>query len=185
MDLQPIKGVKVIEYESIVYRGVEYRRYPNSPNRSLRKYYVRVGKKGGGETLLHRAIYADIHGPIAPGYDIHHRDENPLNNQPDNLEALTAEEHARLHGLTEYGLRRIAQARAAKTEGSNAWLKTEEGLAHVRRMRELANELKHTRICQHCGNEFLTSDLCRNRAKYCHENCQKKAKRKRDKLKRG
>lgn len=36
---------------------------------------------------------------VPPGYIVHHRDENITNDSPENLELLTAGEHARLHHL--------------------------------------------------------------------------------------
>lgn len=35
---------------------------------------------------------------LSPNEQVHHKDGNPLNNNIDNLEVLTAEEHAALHG---------------------------------------------------------------------------------------
>lgn len=37
--------------------------------------------------------------PLLPTEDVHHKDENPRNNDPDNLEVIDHREHDRLHGL--------------------------------------------------------------------------------------
>lgn len=46
---------------------------------------------------IYRKIYEQNYGPIPDGYDIHHKDGNPYNNDPNNLIALTPEEHYELH----------------------------------------------------------------------------------------
>lgn len=38
---------------------------------------------------------------IPDGYEIHHKDENPLNNNIDNLECVEKKNHARFHGLKQ------------------------------------------------------------------------------------
>jgi hypothetical protein len=40
-------------------------------------------------------------------YDVHHKDENKLNNEPKNLEVLTREEHEKRHGFKIGGKRRL------------------------------------------------------------------------------
>lgn len=47
-------------------------------------------------------ILWDLLHPESPcaGFDIHHRDNDTLNDNPDNLQRLTHKEHAKLHGLT-------------------------------------------------------------------------------------
>lgn len=48
--------------------------------------------------LLHRKIWEEFYGQKIPdGYVIHHRDENPLNNNISNLQLMTHEEHLSHH----------------------------------------------------------------------------------------
>ena len=47
--------------------------------------------------LVHRYIWEQLNGKIPDGYHIHHKDENKLNNSIDNLECISASEHAKLH----------------------------------------------------------------------------------------
>ena len=51
----------------------------------------------GVESYVHRLVWALTYGPIPDGYDVHHKDENRLNNAIENLEAMPAPEHHRLH----------------------------------------------------------------------------------------
>ena len=48
-------------------------------------------------TALHREVYEKYHGRIPEGYVIHHLDGNKTNNTPENLIALTKNDHTRLH----------------------------------------------------------------------------------------
>jgi ribonucleotide reductase alpha subunit len=45
----------------------------------------------------HRLIANELFGDFGPGYAIHHKDSNGLNNNPDNLQVLKTEEHIKLH----------------------------------------------------------------------------------------
>ena len=57
-------------------------------------YYARTD---GGRTLLHRDMWEFYNGAIPDGWDVHHKDENKLNNAPENFECLLKADHARLH----------------------------------------------------------------------------------------
>lgn len=56
--------------------------------------YFRNSKAGG---LLHRVLYETHIGPIPPGADVHHDDEDPSHNRLSNLRILTRKEHAVEH----------------------------------------------------------------------------------------
>jgi len=61
------------------------------------------GTYNGKLDLLHRHIWRWSTGcDIPKGYIIHHRDENKLNNQMENLELMSSSRHAKLHRLMEY-----------------------------------------------------------------------------------
>lgn len=64
--------------------------------------FVHKNNKGYYRTsdnqLLHRKIWEEFYGQKIPdGYVIHHRDENPLNNDISNLQLMTHEEHLSHH----------------------------------------------------------------------------------------
>lgn len=60
-------------------------------------------KRGGRHE--HRLIAERIIGrPLAPGEVVHHRDGDPTNNAPENLEVLSSQgEHVRRHFTKHYG----------------------------------------------------------------------------------
>jgi hypothetical protein len=45
----------------------------------------------------HRQVWEDAHGPLPPGWHVHHIDGNRLNNRLDNLVAIRHNDHARHH----------------------------------------------------------------------------------------
>lgn len=53
---------------------------------------------------VHRVVAEEKIGrPLLPGEVVHHKDENRLNNDPDNLEVLESQaEHARIHMLDRW-----------------------------------------------------------------------------------
>ena len=55
----------------------------------------------GDRHYLHRRAYEDAHGPIPPGWDVHHVDHDKVNNDPANLIALSKDDHTRLHAAEE------------------------------------------------------------------------------------
>ncbi len=46
---------------------------------------------------LHRAMWESVHGPIPPGFDVHHRDGVRTHNWDENFECLPHAEHPRRH----------------------------------------------------------------------------------------
>lgn len=83
--------------ETIIYKGKKYHRYPDSKRRQHRVYYYRHDKWNEPPFPLHRQIWIDHNGEIPKGHIIHHKDNNPLNNEIGNLEALSASQHSKLH----------------------------------------------------------------------------------------
>jgi hypothetical protein len=61
--------------------------------------YGEIRVAAGDKQLVHRLVYADRHGPIPDGYDVHHWCETKLccNPGPGHLEQLAHEEHSQLH----------------------------------------------------------------------------------------
>ena len=81
---------------TIQFNGHAYKRYPNGKHAN---YYFQSDGRGGREKkILHHAIWEYYHKQEIPaGMDIHHIDNNPLNNDISNLMLVTKSEHQRLH----------------------------------------------------------------------------------------
>lgn len=58
-----------------------------------------TGRKRSKHVFYHHYVYCLANGltEIPIGYDVHHKDENKLNNAIENLQLLSRSEHARLH----------------------------------------------------------------------------------------
>ena len=46
---------------------------------------------------LHRYVYEYVNGKIPEGLQIHHKDHDKGNNEPENLELLTKRQHVKRH----------------------------------------------------------------------------------------
>lgn len=163
--------------ETIYYNGNKFDRYPNSSNRHVRVYFWcrRYGKK----TLsLHRTIWEDNYGEIPKNHIIHHKDNNPLNNEPTNLECISKKEHAQKY-LTEElkekwrkNLEKNARPKAIE------WHKSQEGrIWHLEHYKlSLAKAKMYEHICIICKKKYKTTKI--NKAKYCSDKCRHQRHRK-------
>ena len=106
----------------IRFKGVTFRRYPDSPHWAQRSYYgPGMADRQRGIGNLHQEVWKLANGPIPEGCEIHHYDFNPDNNKPDNLVCLTIAEHKEAH-----------------RERNRARARTPEFQAHLDRIRPLA-----------------------------------------------
>lgn len=130
---------------------------------------------------LHRHIWEKAHGEIPDGYEIHHKDHNPLNNNLENLELLEIDEHKLHHGrnLTD-------EQRAFLRENMNnkarpaaiEWHKSNEGREwHKEHYENMKHKLhkRITRMCEVCGVSYDTQDTKENR--FCSNKCKSKWRR--------
>ena len=70
---------------------------------------------------VHRIMVHTFYG-YKPGFDVHHKDENPLNNELSNLVYLTREEHCGLHaGALRHDDVRTKISKSLK--GRTSWMK--------------------------------------------------------------
>lgn len=132
-------------------------------------------KKKGRHPALHVYIWEKAHGCKVPdGYIVHHIDFNKDNNTPENLVAMTASEHGKIHGnlLTEerraefvsYLVER-AQPKAKKWHRSEAGREWHSN--HAKNMCDVLN-IRVNKICKCCGKSFLgyrSSKFCSNACK--------------------
>jgi hypothetical protein len=162
---------------TVVYKGIEFRRYPNAKQWSHRVYYrPHGGHVARGIQHLHQEIWKDAHGPIPPGYVVHHKDHDPLNNVLDNLECLLETEHAKHHGesnrgvCTEANRRQLAEAQ----ERAKVWHKSDAGREwHSQNGKAVwAKVVARDAVCLHCGETYQTRKP--TRAFYCSPRCRQR-----------
>lgn len=126
-------------------------------------------------TRLHRAVYEYCNGSIPDGYHVHHVDHNRMNNEPENLIALSADDHRKLHGA-EMSDERREQLRINMvlnvSPSAAEWHHSEAGrqwhAEHYERMKD-ALHVRVLCVCENCGKEFQgipnTSRFCSNACK--------------------
>lgn len=166
--------------ESVEYRGITFRRYPDSKRSSDRSYFrPNSGHIRAGVEALHREIYRDHYGPIPDGWHVHHKDGNPANNDPDNLECLPCTEHVEHHASQRRGKpspnpEHLERAR----EAAKAWHASPEGLAwHSENGRRAwESRTAQTLDCEECGKKYDT--LHRGNTRFCSNACKSKWRRK-------
>ena len=164
--------------ETIIYNGIRFRRYPESPNWADRVYYTPgIGHRKRGVGRLHQEIWKAHHGEIPAGFHVHHADHDPLNNEPENLVLLSGDEHHSHHAndpertkafLEIVPLGRIAAATWHGSDEGRAW-----HVEHGRRTWE-GREPK-TYQCEVCGASYESLKPSRNR--FCSNNCRTKGRK--------
>lgn len=159
--------------DSQYFDGKEFVRADNS------KYYR---EKGAFTNLMHRYIWTYYNGSIPDGCEIHHKDENPANNNIENLECLSKKEHKQLHADTLsddkrewYRINLQENARPKAVE----WHKSEEGREWHRELIKKQHELgvfKHELICTNCGKSYVGERHGENT--FCSNACKSAYRRK-------
>ncbi len=149
--------------ESVVHKGIVFRRYPDSPRRTDRVYFTPSGtQRARGVKRLHQEIWEDNYGPIPPGHHIHHRDNNPLNNDLANLECVPHSKHRSDHRKQEMGALdpAVIAARLDRIRPlSKAWHQTPEGKRHHEK---LAPSAKVKDLYLHpCGKTLIVSSTAK------------------------
>lgn len=112
-------------------------------------YYYRDYYRNRDGKLLHREKYQDHHGPLGREFDVHHKDGDPLNNDLDNLIALTRKAHFAEH----------------EPRGWNAF--TSEQRREVSLKLWLEREARPC-VCVVCGTEYQSTGM---RARFCRPAC--------------
>jgi hypothetical protein len=165
--------------ETVIYKGIRFRRYPESKNWADRVYYTPgIADRKRGVKRLHVEIWKDRNKREVPeGFHVHHHNENPLNNTPGNLVLISAEAHHDHHFTPERHavfMDNLELGRAAAA----AWHRSEEGrMFHVKLGKQSweGRELKAF-PCQQCGE----SCECLRRGehvKFCSNKCRAAARR--------
>ncbi|MEU8811118.1 HNH endonuclease signature motif containing protein [Streptomyces violaceoruber] len=160
--------------EVVVFKGVKFRRYPDSKSWAERAYFTPgIADRQKGVRRLHEEIWKAHNGEIPEGSHIHHRDHDHLNNAPDNLVCLTHQEHRRHHGDGRRG--QCSDEQRAHLERiqplTAAWHGSDEGRAwhseHARK--QWAERQPAQYICEHCSGRFETTD--QSKVRFCSNKC--------------
>ena len=134
--------------ERILWDSRWWRRYPKHKSRAHRVYYVRHETENGPTLYLHREKWKKHNGQeISKGYEISHKDGDPLNNDVDNLQCVTIADH------------RKHDARLG------AYDKTP---AHLERIRKTVLQRAIQKVCKQCGAKYTA---LRHWAMYCSKQC--------------
>jgi len=164
-----------IKEETIVRRYIEFDGLKFYPDK--RGYWLGHVPGAKSPIRLHRYVWEYYNGPIPDGYDIHHIDHNPDNNEIDNLEMLSESMHSAVHSAE---MSEELSERFRKNLDENArpkaveWHKSEEGRAwHKKHYEENSRALftsKVKKVCAVCGKEYETNYSTRY-SRFCSNNC--------------
>lgn len=158
----PSSSVRKGKAEVCFYRGVIYRRYPDSDDSSARGYWKPENSaKVAGFDYLHRQVYKDFVGEIMEGGHIHHKDKNTQNNSPTNLECMYKTDHYKLHGdeMPEWRKKWLRDRIPVIQQKAQSWHSSPEGIEWHR---QHAIEFGFGKYegeeaeCDQCGEIFIT-----------------------------
>ena len=151
--------------ETVEFNGVVYRLMGGG------RYYLSQSTSNEGRRHakgLHVAIWEFYSGQKVPdGYEVHHKDGDPLHNEYSNLECVPRAHHRK---ISNYKTDRVKKHLDEIRPLASAWHGSEEGVAwHRQHGRECMEQRdKVDCVCLFCGKTFQSKD--RN-AKFCSHNC--------------
>lgn len=164
--------IEVVDETHVKCEGITYRR-----NKKTGHY--------DSYLALHRFIWIYFNGEIPSGFDIHHKNENPGDNEIHNLKMLTKSEHCKIHNdiahnqaLNNYITRQCPVCGKSFTFPKYATRKY---------CSTACSDKAHTinkldiRICPVCGKSFHVRKSLKQI--YCSRTCAYKTKNKRKRLK--
>lgn len=160
--------------DAVAFQGVTYRRYPDAPRRRDRVYFTATG----GQTL-HRAIWEAHHGPVPEGCHVHHKDQDPLNNDISNLQCMSSSPHLALHSR-QSGKIAVESGHLDRIRDlTKEWHGSEEGRAwHSEHGREIWQKKEPTRhVCEQCGAAFEVTSVQQTGIRFCSNNCKSQWRR--------
>lgn len=142
-------------------------------------YCAHMWTKGESRSSLHRAIWESKNGKIPFAHHIHHIDHNPLNNSIENLQLISAGDHAKLHWKNWVGSDANKKQLREASEKAKEWHRSDHGREwhRIAGKKSWEDKLLHDAKCQEpdCGAEFKTPFP--TRAKYCSGACKERSRR--------
>ncbi|GBR73957.1 endonuclease HNH [Candidatus Termititenax aidoneus] len=158
------------------YNGLKWLKMPSG-------YYFVMVKNFGGEKNLHRYVWVKNFGKIPQGFFVHHKDKNKDNNKIDNLELLSANEHAQKHSYRHDKKRYLKQIEHLnKIRPKKVYKWSQEPNPEKRAMHATAHKLGMSlaipveRICKNCGTKFLAKPFGKH--VFCSNKCKSAFRRK-------
>lgn len=165
-DTKPSTGRRALPLQE--FNGRIYKLYPGERYFSCSRH------------RMHRDVWEFYNGPIPAGYDVHHKDGNPTNNDISNLVCIPAAEHEREHhdDKVARGLSAKGQANMHKAmEAAREWHGSDAGRdwhsEHARKQAE-AREWRDA-VCECCGKSFRYRSVTTPR--FCSNACKSKWRR--------
>lgn len=167
--------------ETVVFNGVKFYRYPDSSRASDRMYFrPGIADRQRGVQALHQEVWRDANGgaPIPPGFHVHHKDRDPLNNDPSNLVLISEADHHAEHREEKVARGRANPPSPAAHEAAAAWHRSEEGRAWHREhgARTWEGREAENRVCAQCNAVFQTLDR-KKATRFCSNKCKAAARR--------
>lgn len=165
-----------MEKEVIEFNGHRFTRYPNAKCSSDRNYYKGWARINGKlkKITLHRYKWMVITGKTIPkGFDIHHVDEDFLNNDFSNYELKDHAKHMQDHYKTcsdELKAFRTNILLTKAQEAAKIWHKSDEGRAwHSGEAKKNFAVEPTEKLCIRCKKPFIQTHL--SHTTYCSPRC--------------
>lgn len=163
---EELRTIRYIEYDGIRF-------YEDKKGYWIGQVWDEAGKPH--RVRLHVYVWEKFNGPVPEGYDIHHIDHDPSNNEIENLIALPESEHHRLHMAKRNTAELTKILETYAVPKAVEWHKSDEGKAWHREQyqKSLAPHLDEriTLACQWCGKEYQVSPLMRSHSRFCSNKC--------------
>lgn len=159
-------------------------------------YYLSSRLMGDKRKRLHVAVWEYYNGDVPDGYDVHHKEQDKLKNDIDDLELLESKAHKKWHdeNIPQERLEKVRKNLAEKARPkASEWHKSEAGRKwHSEQSKKAwenkSNELRHgkkerikssTFQCDMCNKEFISlKDYNAGQNKFCSNKCKSAFRRK-------
>ncbi len=110
LDITPEHRVRLVSGEYVEAKNLkgDFRaKAPKIQVLALGRVGDHIYPTGKREILDHRFVYNSVFKDLDDSFDVHHKDENRLNNNPSNLEKLTSSEHSIKHNNLTDKIRKL------------------------------------------------------------------------------